>query len=181
MRQVGPEQAEFRNVLTNISQGLITEADYNTLSRRFEARNIDSRFQFEDTIRIKATKSEVVAYNIQKLRSLNEPVTLIRSKNNNSIAASASSDECNGLEKEPRLARGCKVMLRQNLWVKAGLCNGSIAIVEEIVYFQTGDFSHLDILPSCVLVRFHGYRGQTLHSKTVPIVPVVRFKKRYKL
>ena len=58
-------------------------------------------------------------------------------------------------------------MLVSNLWVEAGLVNGSMGTVQAICYPTGGPPS----LSTAVMVQFDSYSGPTLHDGTVPIVP----------
>jgi len=105
---------------------------------------------------------------------LNCPVTRINAiHTGGSEARKADSDVAKGLESRLLLARGAKVMLRTNLWMEAGLVNGSVGTIRDIVFEEDqGPPS----LPIAVLVEFDGYTGPGIVSeegfKVVPITPV---------
>ena len=63
-------------------------------------------------------------------------------------------------------------MLSYNLWSKAGLTNGAIGYVQDIIYKPE---SCARDLPIAVIVKFDNYKGpkfQGLEKNNVPIIPV---------
>ena len=60
------------------------------------------------------------------------------------------------LDKDIILAKGCQVLLTQNLWPKVGLTNGARGIVKHIIYEKGVKPPKLPIL---VIVQFDQYSG----------------------
>ena len=80
-----------------------------------------------------------------------------------------SNDE---LDLELLLCKDARVMLTSNLWVQAGLVNGSLGYVQNIVYKQ-GNAPPKP--PTYVMVEFDNYSGlpfEDHHPKTIPITPI---------
>jgi ATP-dependent DNA helicase PIF1 len=79
-----------------------------------------------------------------------------------------------GLEAQLLLAKGSRVMLTANLWTKAGLVNGAMGTVQDILFEGQGPPS----LPTAVFVKFEHYEGPTITTlegvNVVPIVPIKR-------
>ncbi|GBB90280.1 hypothetical protein RclHR1_01720001 [Rhizophagus clarus] len=119
--------------------------------------------------------NDVDKVNIEKLRSLNQPVAKILAiHTGGNEAKKASSDVAKGLEPQLLLAKGARVMLTANLWTKGGLVNGSMGTVHDIMFKNQGPPS----LPAAVFVKFDAYEGPTITStegdNVVPIVPIKR-------
>lgn len=61
-----------------------------------------------------------------------------------------------GLDYILLLGKGCKVMLKANLWINSGLINGSIGIIKEIIYETNNEFIDNN-LPFGIIVYFENY------------------------
>jgi hypothetical protein len=91
-------------------------------------------------------KAEVFDFNIDRLRSLNSPVARINAVHTGgNEARKADPDIAKGLEPYLLLARGARVMLRANLWTGAGLVNGFVGSVIEIVFKENQDLPSLPV------------------------------------
>lgn len=178
MRQTGETQRLFRDTLNRMASGHLEQTDYNLLMTRFSVNNLSSQTQFKSALRIFAKKAEVSNYNLEMLRSMDTPITVIQAKNNCDTALRSSDDDAHGLPNKLQLAVGCRVMLKNNTWTAQGLCNGSLGTVKDIVYVPQTTDTHLDDHPLCVLVQFDNYHGPTIYDNCVPILPVtVGFRK----
>jgi ATP-dependent DNA helicase PIF1 len=96
------------------------------------------------------TNAEVKRKNHQEIVRLGTPIALIESKNTGK-AASMKSDKLRQLESSTFMAVGAVVLLTNNLFQAAGLCNGSIGTVVAIIY---KDNEAPPQLPECVWVDF---------------------------
>lgn len=154
--------------------------DYNFLKNCFSTNNIHRKSQFKNSIRLISKNDGMSQYNYEQLRRLGKPVTIIKAFNNCSTAANTSTDKAHGLENSLHLSSGTQVILRHNLWTTKGLCNGSLGIVQDIIYKPAE--SHLDETPICILVKFPNYTGLTLYDGCVPVIPIlsIRFNQVYK-
>ena len=119
-------------------------------------------------------RSDVDEFNMNKLASLNCPVAAINAVHTGgSEARKADFNVAKGLQACLLLAKGAKVMLRTNLWTEAGLVNGSIGTVEEIVFDEN---QSPPSLPNSVLIEFNNYSGPAIVTiegkKLVSIIPV---------
>ena len=66
-------------------------------------------------------------------------------------------------------------MLTANIWVPAGLVNGAMGTITDILYKEKPEYTSL---PAVILVSFDKYNGPTVTNidgiKVVPIVPIRR-------
>ena len=171
------EQCNFRSLLLCLRNGESTEDDWKLLATRFsdspKVLSLD-RDRFLKATCIIPRRSDVDEFNMNKLASLNCPVAAINAVHTGgSEARKADFDVAKGLQACLLLAKGAKVMLRTNLWTEAGLVNGSVGTVEEIVFDEN---QGLPSLPNAVLIEFNNYSGPavvtTEGKKLVPIIPV---------
>ena len=171
------EQQEFRNILLRLRNGESTIDDWKTLTTRIDDKlSAIKRNRFSNAMFILTNWTEVNAVNLERLRSLNVPVAKIKAiHTGSSEAKKADSDTANGLEAELLLARGTRVMLTVNLQTEAGLVNGSMGTVQDILFEEDQGPPYL---PIAVLISFDNYKGHTICSlegeRVVPIAPVRR-------
>ena len=156
------EQAEFRQLLDRLADGRTTIADWNSLSTR--CLDQINAGDFANSLRLFDTVDKVQEYNQQKLRKF-DSVYRCLATNSSSLAARTPSRDADNLENVLYLAFNCRVMLRRNLWAVAGLVNGSLGTVTDIVVSPDHE------MPVFVMVRFDHYLGPTLDG-SVPIQPV---------
>ncbi|XP_057834588.2 uncharacterized protein LOC131045086 [Cryptomeria japonica] len=112
----------------------------------------------------------VRSHNKKMLRKLNRPVAISEATNVRSRPNVESEDE--QLEKQVLLCKGQQIMLTTNIWTKAGLINGALGEVVDIVY-QYGS-KPLDI-SAYVITRINNYIGPSwnpTYPKVVPITPI---------
>lgn len=74
--------------------------------------------QFEDAVHIFTVRANAKKYNIKKLVALHCPVARLPAKHNNAKAHSGTVDDAGGLESVIYLAKGARIVLKANLWVK---------------------------------------------------------------
>ena len=111
------------------------------------------------------------------LRTLNQLVAKIHTVHTGGHEAKkASSKVAKGLEAQLLLAKGARVMLIANLWTEGELVNGSMEIIDDIIFAETGPPS----LPAVVFVKFDLYEGPSI---TTPegdsVVPIVSIKRTW--
>ena len=139
----------FLRILDNISEGQVSKEDLKILeTRMMHMQQGQEEHSFTDAIQLFSTKDELKDLNIRKLCSLRDinsnaptPVLKIEAHNSCSKAEKATSHEAQGLEQVIYLAKGCKVMLRTNLWLKTELVNGAIGTVIDILYDKQSNIS----------------------------------------
>ena len=168
------EQSNFREMLTRARHGESTESDWHSLISRTpdKVHNVN---EFEkNSVRICYHKEKVTELNIRRLKSLGQPIAIIKACH--SIGAQTlSADDMGGLEPIVYLSKGAKVMLTMNLWTDVGLCNGALGTVLDFVYAEG---QQPPCLPICVLVQFDDeYKGPSVSSlfqRCVPICPITQ-------
>jgi hypothetical protein len=139
--------------------------------------NLPADFE-QDALRLfdvnSKTNPKVNIWNAKKFRELVEntrvPVYRSDAHNNNSLAKNASVAQAK-YQKQVYLAVGAQVMVRANLWTSAGVVNGSIGVVQDIIVHpdNVNENGTRDIV---VMVELPGYKGPALikeHPKLVPI------------
>ncbi|XP_034240282.1 uncharacterized protein LOC117644774 [Thrips palmi] len=170
------ENDTFLQMLDKLSTGHFDDDSYTLLSQRFSSSvSPEEKDSFEDAMRLFAKKATVKAYNKKKLSTIRDnhgayvPVLKIPAKHNNKHAALGKSSDADGLEKEIYLAKGCKVMLRHNLWVEKGLVNGTIGYVHDILFDENTNASNG--MPAVIMCTFPSYTGPSLipGENVVPI------------
>ncbi|XP_015795559.1 ATP-dependent DNA helicase PIF1-like [Tetranychus urticae] len=95
----------------------------------------------------------------------------IPSENSSNAARRQGSDKAQSLEPIPKLARGCRVMLRYNLWTEAGIVNGALGTLTSILY-ESGQ--RPPTIPVALFIQFDNYRRPCYSDNSIPIVPITR-------
>lgn len=165
----------FRDILLRLRNGESTQADWEVLSTRFENKlSKVERDKFSEVTHIIPTWSDVNEVNFKMLGSLHCPVAKIHAVNTGGKeACTADSDIARGLEAHLLIAKGARVMLTSNLLTSAGLVNGAIGTVIDILFEEQGPPS----LPTAVLIAFDNYNGPSIITPTginVVLIPPIR-------
>ena len=171
VRGSDPAQERFRNLLSNVRNGAITQEDYRMLCTRLAAfQSAEELQRFADSPHLVASHDAEQNTNDSKLRELGRPCCTIKAVHQPARARKKSAKDAGGLEPAIRLCDGAKVMLRSNLWVAAGLTNGSLGTVVGVLY--PPDSVGPDTLPAAVCVEFPGYQGPPWNLQRPKVVPV---------
>jgi ATP-dependent exoDNAse (exonuclease V) alpha subunit len=153
-----------------LRDGESTTDDWKILAARFVGAPTVSTTEFSDATCVLPRKSDVNDFNIDRLKTLNCPVARINAIHTGGAEArKADSDIAKGLECQLLLARGARVMLRTNLWTEAGLVNGSVGSVQEILFEEN---QLPPSLPIAVLIEFDNYSGPAIVKEGKKLVPV---------
>ena len=125
--------------------------------------NIDT-FQ-KSAVKLSFGNEKVATDNYQKLKQLQQTIVQINAHHSSPKAKCLSSEEMGGLEPTIYLSKQARVMLTRNLWTEAGLCNGTMGTIKDIIFSE----NHTSpMLPIAIIVQFDSnYIGPS-----VPICPV---------
>ena len=178
MRQQGPEESQFRDVLSRLSNGTFSKPDWEWLQSQSMC-NFDEvkKADFRDTATMLcARKVDCKKQNIYRIKSLNNPIAPIQAVNNCAKAKSAEPSTAGGLFNSTLLAVGAQMILTTNVWKEAGLTNGTLCEVREIVY-RPG--TSPPQLPIFVLVHVPDYKGPSFSSVEPSIVPIAAIERNW--
>jgi len=107
------------------------------------------------------------------------PIPCIPGKHNSLTAKNGSVDVAEGISSVLYLAKGCKIMLKSNLWTEMGLVNGAIGTVVDFVY-NYGECSPNDS-PRVILCNFPSYKGPCLDDCGLKnVIPLPAISKTWK-
>ena len=161
-------------ILTSLADGTFNQEHWNKLKERdFNGGNFSPQEQkaiYAKSTLVCARNKDKTKFNIDQVKALEMPIAGIKSMNSNVLASVASPNKAGNLDKDIILAKGCQVLLTQNLWPKVGLTNGARGIVKHIIYEKGVKPPKLPIL---VIVQFDQYSGPIYKDmeKCVPITP----------
>ena len=127
---------------------------------------------FDKVIHLFATNDDVNYHNTCLIRGLSCPIatgiaTSIRTN------YSTEGDE-EGLEIELLIAIGARIMLTSNLWTDAGLVNGALGVIQQIVY---NPGSSPPEPPTYVLIKFDNYVGVPWDESFPQFVPITSIER----
>jgi len=167
-RQAGDSQRAFRDLLLRWRDARGNEADYDLIKPRLYSSLMQSpagraelaTFE-EKAAYLYQTKAKVAARNSERLAMLPGARARVRAEHSSAVAAAASSDDASQLHAMLDLKVGMRVMATQNVWIGAGVCNGSLGTVVDIVY---EDGRRPPALPTAVIVRLDQYSGPSIYS-----------------
>ena len=117
-----------------------------------QPHNVTEKANFQNTaVRLSFGNEKVAKDNYERQEQLQETVVQINAHHSNPKAKSLSSEEMGGLEPIIYLSKKARVMLTRNLWTEAGLCNGTMATVKDIIFSESNQAT---ILPIAIIVQF---------------------------
>ena len=179
MRQKDDDQEHFREKLTRLKNGKTSQEDWRSLRTRELTANgeisPDEKKDFwNNGIMICAYKKDMLRYNLERIRKLDQPIAKIISENTPKSGINLDAQKGKGLPPEVWLSKGALVKLTTNINKLAGLTNGAEGYVRYIVYSEN---TKPPELPRMVIVYFPQYIGKMSYmgmEKCYPIVPVER-------
>jgi ATP-dependent exoDNAse (exonuclease V) alpha subunit len=169
------ECQRFRQLLLRLRVGTCTHQDWELLQSRVLHRiPVKEREKFSHAVRIFTLRDRAEDFNAMRITDALHPnVTMDAVIKGLGVGDRLPPDTNGGLQNSVTLAKGVRVILNTNLCTEAGLVNGLVGTVADIVY---GIGRNPPQLPAAVMVNFDLYNGPTLQDSgnTVPIVPVER-------
>jgi len=167
---------QYRDLLLRLRVAKSTTADYELLKTRFRNNlSIEEVANFKKSTHLFYEREKTANHNLKCLYDLDEPVCRIDARHTGAGAKSAKPDIAGQLPPVLLLAEGSKVMLLWNIWSEAGLHNGLLGEVVDIVYKKG---TKPPQLPLFVLVKvskkhYFGPRlSEDLDACIIPIAPV---------
>lgn len=167
-------QLQFRELQIRARDGNSTIDDWNLLLSR-TPQNVGNITAFEESsVKLSFGNEKVAKDNLTKLKQLNGQIVQINAHHSNPRAKHVSAEDMGGLEPTLYLSKQARVMLTRNLWTKAGLCNGAMGTVRDIIFAEN---HRPPMLPIAVIVQFdqEDYIGPSFCEdipNCVPIYPV---------
>ena len=158
----------FSDLLSHLRNGNATVEDWRLLLQRTPA-NCENLASFNSALKLSYGNKKVAELNFQALRNLNSPVVKINAAHNKAAAAKFSTDDMGGLVPSLFLSIGARVMLTRNLWTDAGLVNGSLGTIQNIIYSEE---QMPPLLPAVIIVQFDTYTGPSYLINEINCVPI---------
>ena len=166
-----PDVVRFKEILARLRTGQVTHEDWQVLMKQSAHRlPPDAMAAFQNAQVLVSTHEAEVALNRHELRQLPAAKVRIDAVHAGPGAASAKAEDAGGLSSILTLATGARVMLRQNLWVDAGLTNGALGTVLGVLYDPNG--CQPPALPIAALIQLDDYRGPSFLADVPRVVPV---------
>ena len=94
-----------------------------------------SNFGGDNVTHLYTTNKEVAQRNVHCLKNVGKPIVKINAKNTGK-GSSSSSNIAGGLDCMIHLCANAQIILTNNIWQSAGLCNGTTGIVKEIIFYE---------------------------------------------
>jgi hypothetical protein len=157
VRQDGPDQRRFRELLLRLRVGLSTIADYELLATRINSKTNDAN-RFHESVYLMHSNAEVNKHNLEKLSKIatgSQRICRIAAYHNTSQAKGTSSDQMLGLESELLLARGARVIITCNEWTKTGLTNGATGTLRHLIFDENSGPPNLPIAAIVEMDEFY--------------------------
>ena len=160
----------------NIRDAVPTLEDWKLLMNRADT-SLDASMKksFDKVIHLFVTNGDVKCHNKHLIRGLNCPIATIIATYVGSNYSTEGDEE--GLELELLIAIGARVMLTSNLWTNAGLVNGAVGVIQQIVY-NPGSSSPEP--PMYVLIKFDNYVGVPWDESFSQVVPITSIERSTK-
>ena len=153
-----PDAEEYLGIMMAVRDGEGSKDQWhsvvsNCCQESMTLQEWKERFGGDDVTYLYTTNKEVLDHNLKRLKNLGVPIARIEAEHTGR-GKSMSADTLSGLQLCLYLAIGAKVLLTWNLSQGAGLVNGSVGIVKDIIYDETNTNQKAGCLPDYVWVDF---------------------------
>ena len=179
MRQLGDEEKMFRDFLTKLANGTLTqEVEWKWLkSQDYASFSKEKQKDFKDTaMMLCAMKKDLKAQNIYRINALNTPLVPVKAENNLQTAKNCDPSTAGGLENTTLLAVGAQMILTTNIWKEAGLTNGTLCEIRAIIYPPGKKPPQL---PDIVFIHVPEYKGPSYYPNEPNIVPITPIRRQW--
>ena len=178
MRQQGDEEKEFRDVLGRLSDGTITLDDWKWLQKQnFDEMSNSQQHEFKfNGVTLCAKRRDCKAQNILRIHALGTTPCPIQAVNKPIVAKQAQPTTAGGLDNSTIIAKNAQVYITTNIWKEAGVTNGTMCTVREIIYTNGKTPPEL---PTAVLVHIPDYKGPSYSESEPNIVPIVPIRRQF--
>jgi len=160
-RQQGssPDQIRWRDFLARLREATVKLEDWMWLQERVAIKlSTEENVLFDDAPQLFSTVAANDALNIRKLTELQVPVLRVQRV--------VKGVPCSRKDSTRYYSEGAKVRLTDNIWLSAGLVNGSLGTVRKIL-----TKSHDDV-PMIILVAFESYCGPPFDLREPTLIPI---------
>ncbi|KAK3932375.1 ATP-dependent DNA helicase [Frankliniella fusca] len=148
---------KYSNFLDRLAVGMCTEEDCAMINSRHISKLTDRELErFGNSVRICSINEDVKLFNNSELEKLGSSIVRINAQNNCNTAFKSTDTYASGLTNVLYLGINSRVMLRHNLNVSAGLVNGCLGYVTDILYDEKQPPPGI---PRFVIVKFDGING----------------------
>ena len=157
----------------NIRDAIPTIEDWKLLMTHTDTSlHASMKKSFNKAIYLFVTNDDVNCHNKRLIRILNCPIATSIGTSLRSNFSMEGDEE--GLELELLIAIEERVMLTSNLWIDAGLVNGALGVIQQIVYNPR---SSPPKPPTYVLIKFDNYVGVLWDESFPQFVPITSIER----
>ena len=171
------QRGVYMEILLRLRNGETTENDWNVLMENCTNNNLTpeqiARFHSSETIWLFNTNKENHIHNIKQLKSLNQPIILMKAEHDCVSSIGKAPDAAKKLSSTLYLAINAKIMLLWNVNLSSGLVNGSTGTIKDFIFVEGQKAPEL---PANIVIEFDDYINPKYFTtpgqeKWVPIEP----------
>ena len=174
----GDKEKEFRDVLGRLSDGTITMDDWKWLQKQnYDEMSCSQKHAFDyNGVKLCAKPRDCKTQNILRIRALDTTPCPIQAVNKPIAAKQAEPTTAGGLDNSTIIAKNAQVYITTNIWKEAGITNGTMCTVRDIIFTEGKTPPNL---PTAVLVHIPDYKGPSFSDSEANIVPIVPIRRQF--